>query len=113
MTVKDDKIAIIISEGIKTITEIFWGLDFFCSWLLNRNMLKESDPHSSAKAVVAFLIVALAFTVLVVFYKNRLAILESGNLKSFVFLVFLGCSFLLTLLFLVNKPLVGKNKRKR
>jgi len=76
-------------------------------------MLKKSDPHSSAKALIAFLIVALAFTVMVVFYKNRLTILESGNLKSFVFLVFLGCSFLLTLLFLVNKPLAGKAKRKR
>jgi len=76
-------------------------------------MLKKSDPHSSAKALVAFLIVALAFTVLLVFYKNRLTILESGNLKSFVFLVFFGCSLLLTLLFLVNKPLAGKAKRKR
>ena len=76
-------------------------------------MLKKSDPQSSAKAVAAFLIVALAFTVMVVFYKNRITIIESGNLKSFVFLVFLGCSFLLTLLFLVNKPLAGKAKRKR
>jgi len=76
-------------------------------------MLKKSDPHSSAKALIAFLIVALAFTVMVVFYKNRLAILESGNLKSFVFLVFLGCSFLLTLLFLVNKPLSEKTKSRK
>ena len=76
-------------------------------------MLKKSDPHSSAKAVIAFLIVALAFTVMVVFYKNRIAILESGNLRSFVFLVFLGCSLLLTLLFLVNKPLSEKTKSRK
>ena len=76
-------------------------------------MLKKSDPQSSAKAVAAFLIIALAFTVMVVFYKNRITILESGNLKPFVFLVFLGSSLLLTLLFLVNKPLASKTKRKR
>ena len=76
-------------------------------------MLKKSDPQSSAKAVIAFLIVSLALGILFLFYRNKDAILLSGNFHPFVFFVFLASSLLLTLLFLVNKPLARKAKSRK
>lgn len=75
-------------------------------------MLKRSDPHSSAKALIAFLIVVVAFSVLFIFERNKDNILYTGNFQSFIFLVFLGSSLLLTLLFLVNKSIESKVVRK-
>jgi tellurite resistance protein TehA-like permease len=76
-------------------------------------MLKKSDPHSSARAVIALLIVSLAFAMLYTFYRYRDNIVDSGNFKSFLFLAFVGCALLLSLLFLVNKPIPGKTSKKQ
>ena len=96
-----------------TVKKIFLTLDFFLSLVINRYMLKKSDPHSSAQAVIAFLIVALAFVILFAFYRYRDAIVVSGNLYPFIFLAFIGSSLLLALLFLVNQPLSGKTKSRK
>lgn len=80
---------------------------------ININMLKKSDPHSSARAIIAFLIVAIAFVILYAFYVYRDKIVVSGNLYPFIFLAFIGSSFLLALLFLVNKPVASKPPKKR
>ena len=75
-------------------------------------MLKYSDPHSSAKAVMAFFIVVIAFVVLFVFQTNKENIISTGSLQTFVFSTFVVFSLLLALLFLVNRSeeSVGKTK---
>jgi len=83
------------------------------SLVINIDMLKKSDPHSSARAVIAFLIVAIAFVILYAFYVYRDKIVDSGNLYPFIFLAFIGSSLLLTLLFLINKPISAKTPKKR
>ncbi len=75
-------------------------------------MLKHSDPHSSAKALIAFLIVVIAFSILFAFAINKDNIIYSGNFHPFIFFAFLGSSLLLTLLFLVNKSTQSKVVRK-
>ena len=79
--------------------------------------MKISDSHTSAKAVMAFLIVIVAFSMLVLFEKGKDNILTSGNLYPFVILAFIGSSLLLALLFFVNQQQahqkIKSKKRKR
>jgi len=67
-------------------------------------MLKNSDPHSSARATIAFLIVVIAFAILFVFETNKQNILLPENFNPFIFFTFLGFCLLLSLMYLVNKP---------
>lgn len=78
-------------------------------------MLKHPDPHSSAKAVIAFLIVVIAFSMLFIFEMSKDNIIQSDNIHSFIFLAFLGSLLLLTLLYLVNKPYekVAKSRSRK
>ena len=75
-------------------------------------MLKKSDPQSSAKAIIAFLILLIAFVILYIFQNNRDNLTNAGSLQPFIFLAFLGSGLLLTLLFLVNNSGVGKAAKK-
>ncbi|OGH14014.1 MAG: hypothetical protein A2687_06125 [Candidatus Levybacteria bacterium RIFCSPHIGHO2_01_FULL_38_26] len=76
-------------------------------------MLKKSDPHSSAKAIIAFLIIVVALVILVIFQQNRYNIIEAGSFQPFIFLAFLGSALLLTLLFLVNNSGIGATKKSK
>jgi len=73
---------------------------------------KTKTVHtSSAKAVIAFLISLLGFTILILFSTNKDAILNSGNFKSLMTLIIVGMGLLVGLLYLVNAPSSSKKRK--
>lgn len=58
---------------------------------------------TAANAVIAFLVLLLAFSTLLLFRNNRDSILLSGNLNTFILLSGVGFGLLITLLYLLNK----------
>ncbi|MBI2621285.1 MAG: hypothetical protein HYW63_01395 [Candidatus Levybacteria bacterium] len=57
---------------------------------------------SAANAVIAFLVLLLAFSTLLLFRNYKDTILESGNFNLFILLVGIGFGLLITLLYLIN-----------
>jgi hypothetical protein len=71
--------------------------------------MSKSSHYDTAKAVVAFLAVALMAGVFLVFAKNKDSIIESGQFYYFMTLAVVGAGFLIGLLYLAGKP-VQKSK---
>lgn len=63
----------------------------------------NSLSERSVKAVVAFMIVTLAFGIFVLFNNYQENIILTGMFQAFMVLVVFGMALLLGLLFLVNK----------
>lgn len=77
-------------------------------------MAKNRQRHeSNAKSAIALLIVLLAFGMFVLFYTNKDAIIDSGDLKSVMTVIIMGMGFLIGLLYLVNAKPKPKPSRKR
>ena len=74
--------------------------------------LHPGDHHTTARAVLGFVIVVLALMVLLMFYQNQDTIVMEGNFQKFVLLVVFGFCLLLGLLYFASKPHVSKKKRK-
>lgn len=72
--------------------------------------LKNSDNHTIARSVLAFVIVLVAFGILVLFNFNKDTLVDSNNYKPFMFLVVVGMSFMVILLFLASQS-TAKKKR--
>lgn len=70
------------------------------------------ENHSTAKAVVALLIVLIAFTILVLFKLNEANIYMTNSFTPFMTLTVIGMALLVGLLYLVNKPHVTHTKSK-
>lgn len=64
---------------------------------------KISENERNVRAVIAMLILAVAFGVFILFSNYQESVSDSGMLLPFVSLVFLGMGLLLTLLYLVNR----------
>ena len=65
----------------------------------------EIEGHSTAKAIIGFLIVIIAFGILSLFTTNKETIITSSLFPSFVLFTALGMVFLVILLYLVDRPL--------
>jgi hypothetical protein len=65
--------------------------------------ITKNTNKGNVKAIVAFMIVALAFGILVLFSNYQENIVLSGMFQSFMVLVVIGMGMLLGLLYLVNK----------
>lgn len=70
----------------------------------------QSQGHSTAKAIIGFLIVIIAFGILSLFTVNKDSIIGSNLFSGFVFFTALGMVFLVVLLYLVDKPLWESHK---
>ena len=75
--------------------------------------MSRSDAHGSVKAIVAFVVLLLAFSVLVLFVQYKDNILFSGNFQSFMMLAIVGMGLLLSLVFLATQTKGASAKRKR
>lgn len=73
----------------------------------------ELEGHSTAKAIIGFLIVIIAFGVLSLFTANKETIIASSLFPSFVLFTALGMIFLVVLLYLVDRPLWETHKATR
>ena len=66
--------------------------------------MKTHESHSSAKAIIGFLILAIGFVIFYKFYQNQDYFFEDPQaLKSYVLTAIAAGALLLSLLFLVNK----------
>lgn len=74
--------------------------------------MKLHDHHSTAKAVIAFLILFIALGVLLIFKMNAESVIQAGNFTFFMFIATAGMALLVGLLYLVNKP-HSSGKRKK
>ncbi len=71
-------------------------------------MAKKKSPHqekniSALNGFVSFLVLVLAFSLLLLFKEYKEAIFNSGNFNLFMLLAVSGFALLITLLFLINK----------
>ncbi|MBI4097704.1 MAG: hypothetical protein HY426_01575 [Candidatus Levybacteria bacterium] len=57
---------------------------------------------TAANAVISFLVLLLAFSILLLFRNYKDTIISSGNFNGFLVLVTLGFALLISLLFLIN-----------
>jgi len=60
------------------------------------------DYHHVVKSFMAFFILVIAFSVLLVFVNNSENIIEGNNFKLFMILAIVGAGFLVGLLYLVS-----------
>lgn len=67
-------------------------------------MKHYSSHHDTAKHVASFLILLVAFSILIVFYLNSEYILKAGQFNLFVITATAGAILLVSLLYLINKP---------
>lgn len=78
----------------------------------------KTSHYDAAKAIIAFLIVLLAFGIFLLFYMNSDAIIQSNRFYLFISLATIAMGLLLGLLYLVNnqphlqKPRVTKSVAK-
>ena len=84
--------------------------------------MKSAELLTALKAIISFLSVLLAFSILLLFSKYQDSIVTSNNLQLFMVLVVVALSFILGLVYLVNnsqhttKSIVkkaSKSRRKR
>lgn len=78
--------------------------------------MKNSSHIDTAKAVVAFFIVLVAFGVLMLFYNNSSDIIDGGGYYSFITLTVIAFSLLLGLMYLINNskhPSIHKASAKK
>lgn len=79
--------------------------------------MKKADKETSVKHVLSFLILLVAFGMLIVFSFNSDQILGSSDQNVFIILLAVGLALLLGLLFLVSqsklKVSTRAKKRKR
>lgn len=73
-------------------------------------MKKSADHHVALKAFTAFLILALAAVLLIMFQNYSDKVYLDGNLQTFTILAILGGALLVGLLYFVGKPHKGKKK---
>ena len=64
--------------------------------------MKSAELLTALKAIVSFLSVLLAFSILLLFSKYQDSIVTSNNLQLFMVLVVIALSFILGLVYLVN-----------
>ena len=64
--------------------------------------MKSAELLTALKAIISFLSVLLAFSILLLFSKYQDSIINSNNLQIFMVLVVIALSFILGLVFLVN-----------
>lgn len=67
-----------------------------------KKRIARQDHKTAANAVISFLILLLAFSMLQLFRNYRDSIIQSGNFNVFILLVGLGFGLLIALLYLVN-----------
>lgn len=75
--------------------------------------MKQSSHFSALQAFTAFLIIAVAFGMLVLFRNNQEAIVESNNFQLFMAFATLGAALLLSLLYLTNKSHHKSSKKRK
>ncbi len=66
--------------------------------------MKHEKNSSALKLFASFLILMLAFSMLLVFQNNQNNILEAGQFQLFMILSTVGAVLLLSLLYFVSKP---------
>ncbi len=71
-------------------------------------MAKKKSPHheknlTALNGFVSFLVLVLAFSLLLLFKEYKDAIFNSGNFNLFMLLAVSGFALLISLLFLINK----------
>lgn len=71
----------------------------------------HSSHYDTARAVIAFLAVALMATVFIIFYQNQDTILASDVFYAFISLAIVGAGLLISLLYLSSKPQKLKSKK--
>lgn len=76
-------------------------------------MKKPADHHVALKAFAAFLIVALAAVLLIMFQNYSDKVFLDGNLEIFTILSILGGTLLIGLLYFISKPHGSKSKAKK
>ena len=64
--------------------------------------MKTAELLTTLKAIISFLSVLLAFSILLLFSKYQDSIVNSDNLQLFMVLVVVALSFILGLVYLVN-----------
>ena len=64
--------------------------------------MKNSAHETNARSVISFLIVLLAFGMLLIFYTNKDTLMMPQTFPVFMTLVVLGLGLLVGLLFLIN-----------
>ena len=60
------------------------------------------DHHHTAKTFLAFLVLVVAFAILIIFVANAEYILRDDKFHMFMTLAVIGCGLLVGLLYLVN-----------
>ncbi len=73
----------------------------------------ELEGHSTARAIIGFLIVIISFGILSLFTINKEQIIGSNLFSGFVFFTALGMVFMIILLYLADKPLWETHKTSR
>jgi uncharacterized ion transporter superfamily protein YfcC len=82
-------------------------------------MKHHFDKSKDTKTIISFLIVLLAFSCLLLFYRYHDTILSTGYFNLFMTLVFIAMGLFVGLLFLLSKEpksvraKVTKSKKKR
>lgn len=64
--------------------------------------MKNSAHETNARSVISFLIVLLAFGMLLIFYTNKDSLMMPGTFPIFMTLVVLGLGLLVGLLYLIS-----------
>lgn len=75
--------------------------------------VKKADFEKNAKAIIALLILALAFGLFLLFNAYQENIITSDSFQLFMGLSIIGGGLLVCLLYLVNNPLVAAVKKKK
>jgi len=74
---------------------------------------RSHRDHSAAKAFTAFMVLVLAFVMLLIFQSNQDSLLIGNGFQVYMILATLGAGLLLGLLYLVNKPHQTKSSKKK
>lgn len=74
-------------------------------------MKLHTDHHTTARAVLGFLVVVIALAILLLFYQNQDAIILAGNFKTYFFLSVTGFCLLLAVMYFASKPHKSSKKK--
>ena len=66
--------------------------------------MKHSSHYDTARLVIAFMIVALASSMFLIFYQNQDAIMDNNQFPTFISLATIGAGLLIGLFYLINNP---------
>lgn len=72
--------------------------------------MDNEKNHTALRALASFLILVLAFAILLIFRNNQNNILENNQFQLYMVLATVAAALLIGLLYFVNKPMPTKAK---